>query len=179
MNTTLLYGLAMAVISALLNYGLYFAGFHETPEKLGTAQTIGMVAGLLISIACIALGCRARRAETPANEPFGYGRSFLTGFLISLWGVLFGTISQVLYVAVVNPGFRDVVVQLELAKAEARGVTAQQLEQAEGMIRMMTGPVAQGIFGFIFGLIFCTIIALIVAAFVRRPEPSPAVAAAA
>ena len=172
-----MYGVAMAVASSLLNYGLYFAGFHETPDKLGTAQMIAMIGGLLISITCITLGTRARRAETPANESFGYGRALGAGFMVSLWGVIFGTISQVLYIAVVNPGFGDVMVQTELAKAEARGASAQQLEQAEGFIRMMTSPTAQAVVGFIFGLIFCTVIALIVAAFVRRPEDKSMLAA--
>lgn len=172
MNTTLMYGLATAIANSLLNFALYFLGYHETPEKLATAQIIGGCAGLVISIVGIALGCRARRAETPAVEAFGYGRSFLACFLVSLWAVIFGTIFQVLYIAVINPGFRDVVVQAELAKAEARGASAAQLEQAEGMIRMMTGPVAQGIVGFLFGLVVCTLLSLIIAAFIRRPAPA-------
>ncbi len=175
MKTTFFYGLIMALCGILLNYGLYFLGFHDSAEKLRVAQIIGGCGGLVATIVCIVLGCRARRAETPATEAFGYGRSLLTGFLISLWGVIFGTISQVLYISVVNPGFRDIVTQSELAKLEAKGLSGAQLEQAEGMVRMMTGPVAQGIFGFIGGLLICTILCLIIAAFIRRPAVEPGI----
>jgi len=169
MNTTFMYGLTMAIANSLLNYALYFLGFHDSVEKLGTAQIVGGCGGLAITVVVLVLGCRARRAETPATKPFGYGQSFLSCFLISVWGVILGTISQVLYITLVNPGFRDVITQSELAKAEARGLSAAQLEQAEGMIRMMTGPVVQSIFQLVFGLVICVLLSLIIAAFIKRP----------
>lgn len=170
MKTTLLYGFIMTIISTLVVYSLYFTGFHDSVEKLGTAQAISTVVGLLNAIACLTLGIRARRSEIPASEPFGYGRALGTGALIALWGSLFGAISHVLYVSVINPDFQNVIVQGELAKMEARGMSAAQIEQAEGMVRMMTGPAMQGVFGLIFGFLFTFVFALIVAAFLKRSE---------
>jgi len=171
MKTTLFYGFAMAIVGTLLAYSLFFLGYHDSVEKLGTSQTISMIVGILNGITCITLGIRARREEVPASEPFGYGRALGTGTLIALWGSIFGTISHVLYMAVINPGFQDVVVQGELAKLEARGMSSAQIEQAEGMIRMMTGTVVQGIAALIFGFLFAFVFALIIAAFTRRPAP--------
>ncbi|MDQ5979938.1 MAG: hypothetical protein QG602_2913 [Verrucomicrobiota bacterium] len=168
MKTTLFYGFIMALVATLLTYALYFLGFHDSVEKLQTAQTISFAAGLLIWIVCLFLGIRARRDETPAQEAFGYGRALGAGTLIALWGSLFGALSHVIYMAFINPDFRDLVVQGELAKMEAQGMPAAQIEQAEGMVRMMTGPIAQGIFALIFGFILCFLVALVVAAFVRR-----------
>jgi hypothetical protein len=169
MKTTLIYGLIMSVVGALLAFLLYFLGFHDSVEKLPTAQTIGMVTGLVNAVVCIFLGIRARRSELPASEPFGYGRALGTGTLIALWGALFGTVFHVIYMGLINPGFRDIIVQGELAKMEARGMSSAQIEQAEGMVRMMTGPIPSGIFALIGGFVFGFIIALIIAAFVRRP----------
>ncbi|HWA24424.1 MAG TPA: DUF4199 domain-containing protein [Lacunisphaera sp.] len=170
MKTTLIYGLAMAFVGTLLACLLYFMGFHDSVEKLKSAQMIGMVGGIVNSVVFLALGIRARRAEVPASEPFGYGRALGTGTLIALWGSIFGALGHLLYMTVINPEFRDLVVQGELAKMEAKGLSSTQIEQAEGMVRMMTGPVPQAIFALIFGFIFCFIIALIVAAFIRRAE---------
>jgi hypothetical protein len=178
MKTTFFYGLIMAIGGTLMNYILYFTGFHDSADKMKSAQIIGMTGGVLIGIVCLVLAARARRDETPATEGFSYGRSFGACFLTGLWGVLLGTVSHVLYIGVVNPEFRELIVQGELAKMEARGMSSTQIEQAEGMVRMMTGPIPQGIIGLIMGLIFWTLIGLIIAAFIRRPAPTPAQAAA-
>ena len=116
MKTTLIYGVAMAIVGTLIACILFFLGFHDSTEKLGTAQALGTVLGLVNAIACLFLGIRARRAEVPASEPFGYGRALGTGTLIALWGALFGAIGHMLYMSVINPGFRDIIVQGELAK---------------------------------------------------------------
>lgn len=173
MKTTLIYGFAMAAVGALMTYALYFLGYHDSVEKLGTAQTIGMVGGLMNGIVCLWLGIRARRDETPATETFGYGRALGTGTLIALWGSLLGAISHVVYMTVVNSDFRELVVQGEIAKMEAKGIPSSQIEQAESVVRMMTGPVAQGIMAVIFGFIMTFILALIVSAFTRRAPPTP------
>src|SRR5690606_32135642 len=103
MKTTFIYGLGMAIAGAVPNFALYFLGFHDSPEKLQSAQTVGMVGGLLITIVGLVMVIRARRAETPADEAFGYGRALGAGTLTSLWGSLFGNIFNVLYLTVINP----------------------------------------------------------------------------
>jgi hypothetical protein len=177
MKTTLIYGAVMAVVGTLIACILFFLGFHDSSEKLGTAQALGTVLGLVNAIVCLFLGLRARRDEVPASEPFGYGRALGNGTLIALWGAIFGSIGHMLYMGVINPGFRDIIVQGELAKMEARGMSSTQIEQAEGMVRMMTGPIPSGIFALIFGFIFSFLLALIVATFVRRPATAAAPAA--
>lgn len=169
MKTTFYYGLIMAIINMVLTYGMYFAGFHDSVEKLHTGQMIAGITGTLAGIVCLVLSVRARRAETPASEPFGYGRSFFAAFLTAFWSTLLGTISWVTYIALVNPNIRELMVQGEIAKASAKGMSSAQLEQAEGVIRMMMGPLPQALFAFFFGLIAWTLISLIVAAFIRRP----------
>ena len=172
MKTTFFYGVIMALTSILLNYAMYFLGFHDSVEKFLTGQMVSGIAGMLIGIVCLVLSVRARRAETPASEGFGYGRSLLASFMTALWSVIFSILSWVIYLTVVNPGVRDIMVQSELAKLEAKGLSSTQIEQAEGMIRMMMGPVPQALIGFCFGLVIWTLISLIIAAFIRRPAPS-------
>jgi hypothetical protein len=168
MKTPLVYGLFMALAGLLLTLVLYFTGFHSDVEKLKTAQTISTVGGLAIGITFITLGTKARRAEVPATEAFGYGRALGAGVLIGLFGSLFGIVTNFLYMHVINPGLTDLMVQAQIAKWEAAGMSSDRIEQAEKMMRTMMNPALQAVFGIIIGVLFCTIIALVVAAFLKR-----------
>jgi hypothetical protein len=169
MKTTFIYGLGMAIAGTLLNFMFYFLGFHETIEKIGTAQSIGIVGGIIITIGGLILAIKARRSETPAEESFGYGRALGSGVLTALWASLFGTISNVVYMSVINPDIQDLIVQGEIAKLEASSMSAEQIDQAEGMIKMMTSPAASGIMGFLGAFVISVILCLIIATFLKRP----------
>lgn len=169
MKTTFIYGLSMAIAGTLMNFMFYFLGLHDSADKIGTAQMIGLVVGLIITIGGLILATKARRAETPAEEGFGYGRALGAGVLTALWASIFGTIANVVYMSVINPGMQDLIIENEVTKLEAQGLTAAQIEQAEGMIRMMTSPAASGIMGFIGAFVISTVICLIIAAVLKRP----------
>ncbi len=85
MKTYLTYGFYMALGSALVVFALYFLGYHSEPSKLGTAQVIQSVCGLAIGVTCTVLGVKARRAELPPTEDFGYGRALGAGVMITLF----------------------------------------------------------------------------------------------
>lgn len=169
MKTYLLYGFALALGSLLLNALLFFLGFHSDPASFGKAQIIGTVGGLAISIACIILGLKARRAEIPASEPFGYGRALGAGVMIVLFGSLFGIVAHLLYTTVINPDFSELTVQAQIAKMEESGLPGEQIDAAEGMMRKFMHPAIQAAFAFIGGLVFGTVLSLVIAAFMRRP----------
>ena len=164
----------MALAGALLAIGLYLLGFHSDPDKLGTAQVIGTLGGLIIGTACITLGIKARRAAVPATEEFGYGRALGTGVLVALFAALFGIGTSLLYTTVINPKFIDVIVQAQVGKLEEKGLSAAQIEGAEKMIRTLSSPGLQSVFNFFGGLLFGTLISLVSAAFLKRPATAEA-----
>jgi hypothetical protein len=168
MKTYLTYGLAMTVAGALLTLALFFLDFHSDPAKLRTAQWIGMGGGLVIGIAAIVLGTKARRAELPATEEFGYGRALGTGVMIVLFAALFGIVTNLLYTQVINPNFSEVLVQAQIEKWEAAGMSADKIEKAEGLMRKMMNPAIQACVGFLSGMVFGTLISLVTAAFLKR-----------
>jgi len=179
MKTYVTYGFMMALGGLLLNLALYFLGFHSEVEKFGTAQWIGGLGGLAIVVVLIVLGTKARRNEVPLSEEFGYGRALGAGVMIVLFGALFGVVVNIVYMKFINPGMADLIVQVQSAKFEAKGMSGAQLEQAEKFTRMMTGPIISSIFNFFGGMIIGTIISLITAAFLKRSasaEPPPVTA---
>ena len=169
MKTYLTYGGAMAIAGAVLVLALFFLGFHTEAAKLDSAQTIGLIGGLGIGIVCIVLGTKARLAEVPLTEDFGYGRALGTGVMIVLFASLFGLVTNFIYFHFINPGFTDLIIQAQLDKMAEKGMNGAQLEQAEKITRMVMKPGLQAIFGFCGGMFSGTIISLITAAFLKRP----------
>ncbi|MBS0631237.1 MAG: DUF4199 domain-containing protein [Verrucomicrobia bacterium] len=170
MKTYLTYGFAMALAGALLTLALFFMGYHNDPAKLQTAQRIGMVVGIAIGFVGISLGTRARRAETPESEPFGYGRALGAGVMVALFSCLLGFVTNYVYMAFINPGFGDIILQAQAADLEAKGMSSAQIEQAEKVTRFFISPLISSAFSMIFGFIFSVIIALITSAFLKRSD---------
>ncbi len=174
MNTSLMYGAAMAAGGFALNLLLYVAGFHDNPEKLSVAQWGGSIGGLAIGIACLALAMKEKRARSNPENDWGYGSALGAGLLVSVVGGLLGSVGGWVYFAVINPGFSDVVLQAQLAAMEAKGMSSAQVAQAEPMVKKFTSPGVMTAFQGFFGMLWSALLSLVVAIFFRRrAEPSP------
>lgn len=177
MKTYLTYGFAMALAGALVTLVLFFLGFHSDPAKVQTGNWISTPLLIIITVVCLVLGTKARRAEVPATEEFGYGRALGSGVMIVLFSALFGIVTTLLYATVINPGFADVLVQAQAAQMEAKGIGSAQIEQMEKGMRFMMKPPMMAVFGFVSTMFWGAVVALITSAFLRRPAAEPAVAA--
>jgi hypothetical protein len=169
MKTYLTYGFYTSLAGALLIFALYFLGLHDNADKLGTAQTVQTVVGLIIGVGCLVLGTKARRAEIPAAENFGYGSALGAGVMITLFAALFGMGFNLLYTTVINPGYTEVILEAQVAKFEAAGMSSDAAERATAMVRKMMHPAVQSAIGFVMGLFFGTLVSLVTAAFLKRP----------
>ena len=169
MKTCLTYGFAMAFGGMLVVFAMFFLGMHDSPEKLDTAQGIQTGLGLALGVACIVSGTKARRAEVPAAEPFGYGAALGTGVMIALFAALLGLLTNYLYGAVINPHFTGVMLQAQVDKLAANGVPSDKIEQIQKMTAVMMKPPVLAAMGFVSGMLFGTLISLITAAFLKRP----------
>jgi hypothetical protein len=169
MKTYLTYGLIWALAGALLTFALFFLGFHSAPEKLQAGQNIAMIVGLIICVASIVLGTRARRSDVPLSEPFGYGQALLSGVMITLFATLFGVMVNMIYMQMVNPGMNEVILQAQYAKFEEMGMSGEQIEAAEQMTKRLMHPAIQAVMQFVIGVIVGSVVALITSIFLRRP----------
>lgn len=177
MKTSLTYGFIMTLCGAFVGLGLYFGGLHSDPEKLKMAQTIGLVLGIVISVTCTLLGMREKRANTPADKSWGYGSALGTGVMIGLFGAIFGAVYNYCYFALIDPNFREVVLQAQIAALEAKNVPPAQIERAEPFIRPWLSPGAMTATGAVMAFVWNLVISLIVAAVVKnRPAGAAPVA---
>lgn len=176
MKTSLTYGFIMALGTALVSLGFFFAGYHDDAAKMETAQRISMVLNIAIAIVTIVLGMREKRALTPADQNWGYGSALGTGLMVSLWGTLFSCIYSYAYFTLINPAINEVIFQAQVLKMEESGMSAAQIAQAEPMMRKWMSPAVMTIMSFFIILIFNAVISFIAAIFVKNRPAAPAAA---
>jgi hypothetical protein len=172
MKTCALYGFIIALADSLLILALFFLGFHSDPDKLQAAKMIGGLGALAIGITFTVLGIKARRSEVPETEEFGYGRALGAGVLISLVASVLMAVFNYVYGAFINPGFFDIIIQDQLDKMQAKGITGSRADQAERILRFIMSPGVYSIYTLVAGFIFAFVLSLIIAAFLKRPEPA-------
>jgi hypothetical protein len=167
MGTKFTYALVLTICSAVMRLLLYFTGFET--EKLAVGQHI-MWLGLVFMIVILFLGIRAVREESP-GQYMSYGKALWTGVIISFFSSLMSAVYNFIHLKFINTQFVDYQMELIKLQWEKAGMSATQMEKAEGFARMMMGPVVQGIVTVIFVVIAGLIISLILAAILKRPAP--------
>lgn len=168
MKTYLLYGFLIALGNFLLSLVLFLCGLQSDISHLPAAQLVGGLGGLAIGLTLLILGIRAARAEIPPEQAFGYGRAVGAGFAIQAFASVFAAVATYVYGAFINPHLSELILQSQAEKAEARGMTSEQIERMQGMTRMFVGPAGQAISALVGTLVIGGIIVLIVAAFLKR-----------
>jgi hypothetical protein len=173
MGTKFTYALILTICGAVLNLLLYFTGYQT--EKLATGQHFQWI-GIIIFAVVLWLGISAVRDETP-EYGMTYGRAVGTGVIISLISGVMSAVYNFIHFKFINVHYADYQMEMIRAQWAAAGMSEGQMEQAEPMTRMFTGPVGMAIMTPIMAVIFGVIISLIIAAFVKRPAtiaPHPA-----
>jgi hypothetical protein len=94
--------------------------------------------------------------------------------MVSLVAGLVGIATNWFYFETINPGFRDLLVQAQLDKMAASGLSSDQVEKAEKGIRFLMQPLILGLVNFVNAILWGTLISLVAAAFLkRRPAGAP------
>ena len=88
MKTYLTYGAYSAIVTALLNLGLYFTGYQT--EKLASGQNFQWV-GIAMFLLFILLGMREVR-DARGDQGLSYPRALGTGLMITLFAGLFSAL---------------------------------------------------------------------------------------
>jgi ABC-type antimicrobial peptide transport system permease subunit len=171
MKTCALYGFIIALADSLLVLILFFLGWHSDPAKLTAAKWVGGLAALLIGVSLTFLGVKARRSEVPESESFGYGSALWAGVRISFVACFLTAIFNYAYSAFINPGFADIIIQDQMDKMAAKGISGDQADKVEKFMHFLMSPAVYSIYTMVLGFIFALVISLIVAAFLKRAEP--------
>ncbi len=154
MKTCALYGFMIALADALLILVLFFLGWQSDPAKLTIGRWVGNIGMLAIGFTLTALGVKARRSEISETVPFGYGSALWAGTLVSFVACLLGSIFSYCYMAFINPGLADIIVQTQQDALQAKGISGDQAEKVEKVTRFLISPGPYAITALIAGFIF-------------------------
>lgn len=168
MQNTFLHGAGIAIVQALITLGFFFAGVHSSAERLAGAQWPGTALMLGVTGAGVTLAVRERRAGLPPERDWGFAPAFGTGVLTGLWGAVLGILPNYLYFTVINPGFSDLLVEMQRTTLEAKGLPAAEVDKIMPAIAKFTGPGVLTASGSFMGLFWSSLLALAAAFFLRR-----------
>jgi|SRR6478736_5904102 len=172
MGTKFTYAVILTIVGAVMRLLMYFTGFET--EKLATGQYFGWL-GFVLMVVILFLGIKAVREEAPGKY-MSYGKGLGAGVLISLYSSLMSAVYNFIHLKFINTQFADYQMEIIHAKWEKAGMSSAQMDQAEGVTRMMMGPTVQAGFTIFFGVCIGLIVSLIIAAILKRPAPESAAA---
>lgn len=172
MKTPFLHGAGIAIAQALISLGFFFAGVHSSAERLAGAQWLGTALMLGVSGAGLTLAVRERRAEFPPEREWGFAPAFGNGVLTGLWASLLGILPNYLYFAVINPGFSDLLVEMQRTALETKGMPEGEIDKIMPVLAKFTGPGVLTASGSFMGLFWSSVLALALAFFLRRRPAS-------
>jgi hypothetical protein len=172
MKNASLFGFITALAGAFLVLVMYFLGFYSDPAKISLSSWISSPIGLAIVVTCMVLGVKARRAEIPASDGFGFGRAWWSGMSISIVSAILTSIFNYCFYAFIDPGLNDLLMQVGESKLEAKGMSSDQIEKLQALNKVFMTPPIEALSTLILGVIVGCIIALIVAAFLKQPDPA-------
>lgn len=175
MKIPLTYGALIAIVNTVVTMVLFFLGYHSDAAKLASLGIAPSLIYFVVLVVGMVLAVRAKRAEVPAGQAFSYGSAVGTDILAGVISGILGSLFYFLYLQMINPAFIDVQLQMQSDKLTAKGLNAQQIEQATKMASFFMKPVIQFVFSLVFSVILSAVVGLIVAAFFRR-EANPRLA---
>lgn len=175
MPAPLLYGLLIGLAQLLATLAVFAFGLHSSAEGLAKAQMPESLLGFLLLMLILGLAHRAaKKSSASRGEEFGFGSAAKLFGLIAVIGGFATGLGQWLYLAVINPGLRDLQraeimkrVEPELAKlaAEDAAQVAHQVDQATSAVAR---GVVYGLNTLFFALLLGLAYALIFRAAARR-----------
>ena len=168
-----LYGLLIGLGQLLATLLVFALGFHNSAETLQRAVQLESLIGFILLMAVVSLSYRAAKAR---NETTTIGRAAKSAALTALAGGVFTGLGQYVYLAIINPGLREIQRSLIIEGAKAHLATLSPEKLAEDMrhIDAATSPLARAVGyaapTFIFATLLGIAFALIFRAAIRRDE---------
>lgn len=165
MKTYLTYGAYSAIVTALLNLGLYFTGYQT--EKLASGQNFQWV-GIAMFLLFILLGMREVR-DARGDQGLSYPRALGTGLMITLFTGLFSALYSFFHFTFINPEYAQYAIQMTRTQLEAKGnIPADQIDKIVEISAVFLKPwiiASMSLFG---SLLMGLLASLITGIFVKR-----------
>lgn len=167
MNTTVFYGVALAVAGFVINLISYFAGLQS--DHIKYSQYVQWVTMTVIFVGFY-LSADAKRKEGP-GATMSYGQGFVAVLLTGLVFVVLSAVTGYIHTAFIHPDLPQYVLSNIRSEMLSQGMPERQIEAAMGFWEKVMTPVGMIIFGLCVNFFITVFFALLhpIALVRRRP----------
>ena len=164
------YGGIWGGASILMTLVAYLTNTDPSLPTTGSIKYVYSLVGLGVAIWAITTAIKTDRDQQLGGY-IGFGRCVGLGTLTGLVAGVIGAVFSLLYMTVINPGFKEQMLSAMQEEWARQGMSEEQIEMAANMSGMFTNPVSMAVMQVVVGVIFALIISLIAGAVMKRERP--------
>lgn len=160
----LLAGLVLIVVGLII----HMAGLVDYTGQSSSGSWISNIATWGVMVAAIVMAVRQHRDQELGGF-ITFGRSFYTGFIVSLLIGLISAIWGYVFFAFVEPGLIDTMMEVSREQMiDQQGMSESDADQAMSYMTWMMNPAALSMFAAVGSLVAGMIFSLIIGAVMKR-----------
>ena len=145
----------------------YLTNTDPSMPTTGSIKWLYSLIGLAVAIWAITTVIKTDRDQQLGGY-IGLGRCIGIGTLTGLVAGVIGAVFSLLYMTVINPGFKEQMLKAMQEAWAAQGMSEEQIEMAANMSSAFTSPVAMALMQILFAALFGLIIGLVAGLFMKR-----------
>lgn len=158
------YGLYGGLASILVGLVLYLLGLSDYTKTGGGLLTMLLSYSIIIVTPIFGI-LTYRRA---LGGWISYKQAFIVGFLTSLVMILISSLWSYVFMTFIAPDIMDTIQQAQVIQMEERGLTEEQIEQAQSMMGTFMKPGFMALTALFGGALIAAVLNLILAAIFQR-----------
>ncbi len=169
--TALRYGLIGGLVSIAISLLGNVLGLVDPCAGFSGTNAIFTFLGIGIYVVVGVMAIKHHRDEELGGYA-SFGRAFSLIFMTLLIMGALGGVFTVLYMNIIDPTMVDTIMECTAQTYEKQGMSAQQIEQSMGIVKMMYQPGLQLVLNLLVGPAFSgALFGLIIAAFTKKNPP--------
>jgi MFS family permease len=161
------YGAIWGGVSILTSLVGYMTNTDGSLPDTGPIKWVYSLIGIAIAVWAIATAIRADRDQQLGGY-IGLGRCIGIGALTGVIAGAIGAIFTLLYMTVINPGFKNQLEEMMVAQWEEQGMSEEQIEMALSMSSAFTSPAMLAIWQTLGGALLGLLIGLAAGLVMKR-----------
>lgn len=158
------YGLYGGLASILVGLLLYVLDLTDYTKTGGGTLTAVLSYSILIITPIFAILAYRNILGGLIN----FKQAFLCGFITSLVMIVISSFWSYIFMSFIAPDIMDTIAQAQVSAMEERGMTEEQIEQAQSMMGTFMKPGFMALTALFFGSIIAAILNLILAAILQK-----------
>ena len=161
-NIMLNYGFVLGILSILTSVTSYALGMHIDRD-----WRFGLL-GFILMVIIVSMGIKKFKVEN--QNLLSFGQAVKVGIGVSIVSAVLVTIYNLIFMNFIEPDFMNQLLQVEKAKWIEAEMSSEQMEGAEKMFNLFSGPAISSAAAIIASAFLGFVISAIAGAIMKRTE---------